>query len=604
MRCLIYLLVGFWLLGLAPSSLQAQVESRERLLGREVEDFTTRSARSGRDWRLAEDAEEAEVVVFYFNSTECPVTNRYLPKLKSLQKSFSGRKILVAAVNSHLPDSLAKIKEHIKEYEIDFEVLHDESGDLARTFYVTRTAEAIVLDAKRKVRYRGAVDDRFERGVTRPKVTQDYLHDAIESVLTGREVKKKMTDVTACPLKRKPASNATAAAKAKQITYSEHVAVILQNKCQACHRPNGIGPFELMNYDDAVSWADSIREVVTSDLMPPWNAESPHGYFSNDRSLTKLEYRTLLDWIDDGAVEGDPSKLPRPRTFKGDWEIGIPDLIVKMEKEIVVPAETPELGVPYKYVWGGEPFEKETWIQGAEVHPGASEVVHHVIAYIVPKGLEFKLVNDERPTDVLSELTSPITDCAHLISFVPGDNVFLLDDGMAKRIPAGARIIFELHYTPTGKRQVDRTELGLVFADKPPRHEVVSGGAINFWFSIPPGAANHPVVARTETFKRDSVLLAMNPHMHYRGRSFKYELIEKSGKRTLLLDVPRYQFDWQSTYWLAEPVDLPKGSHILCSATFDNSKDNPFNPDPSVRVEWGEQTWQEMMLAGLEYYEK
>ncbi len=604
MRNCIEFTVLYCTLLIAPLSLHAQSETRARTMGRTVADFTLVNLKTEQAWQLSQDGNESELVVLYFNTTECPVTNRYLPKLNKIHKELAGKNIHVVAVNSNIHDTREEIIKHVEEYEVNFEVLRDEDGSLARRLHVTRTAEVIVLDAKRKIRYRGVVDDRFERGVTRPKVTHDYLNDAIASLLARREVKTSMTDVTACPLELLPISNETPPASAMTITYSEHVASIIQNKCQSCHRPNGIGPFELMDYENARDWSSSIREVITSGLMPPWNADAPHGHFMNDRSLTANEYETLLDWIDDGTQEGDKSHLPTPRTFSQKWGIGKPDLIVKMEKEIQVPAETPELGVPYKYVWAGQPFEKETWIQGAEIHPGATEVVHHVIAYIVPEGLEIELENDERPTDILSELNSPLTECAHLVSFVPGDNAFLLSAGMAKRIPKGARVLFEMHYTPTGKRQTDRSELGLVFAEDAPEHEVVSGDAINYWFSIPPGAPKHPVRARTEEFKNDSVLLSMNPHMHYRGRSFKYVLVEPSGTRTLLLDIPRYNFDWQSTYWLAEPIEIPKGSYIQCSATFDNSKDNPFNPDADVRVEWGEQTWQEMMLAGLEYYEK
>lgn len=580
----------------------ASGQERVHSLGRMVSDFSITNAKSNEPWRLTDDAQDAEVIALYFNTTECPVTNRYLPKLKEIQNKYRDNQVLVVAVNSNAHDTLEEIKKHATEYEIDFEVLHDEQGRLANSLNVTRTAEIFLLDAKRKIRYRGAVDDRFERGVTKPKITRDFLKDALDSLLAGRNIKIPITDVTACPLELADSTNTNPLPG--KITFSEHVAPVLQNRCQACHRPDGIGPFELLTYADAKAWSASIREVITQDLMPPWHADAMHGYFTNDRSLTAAEYKTLLDWIDGGAVEGDSSKLPNPRAFPKSWTIGNPDLVVRMEKPIEVPAATPELGVPYKYIWAGKPFEKETWIRSAEVRPGATEVVHHATAYIVPKGIELDLVNDERPGGALTELTSPINSLPFLVAFVPGDNAFVLGDGFAKRIPKGARILFEMHYTPNGKKQKDRTELGLVFAKEQPKHEVLASGALNYWFSIPPGASKHPVVARSEKFKKDSVLLSMNPHMHYRGRSFTYELVDPSGERKLLLNVPRYSFDWQSTYWLAKPIEIPKGSRIICSATFDNSKENPFNPDPTARVTWGEQTWQEMMLASWEYYEK
>lgn len=582
-----------------PTLLNA-TEARERHLGRRVPDFVLTDATTGNPWRLTE--QDGRAIVLYFNSNECPVTNRYLPTLKRLKAMTPDEGVVVVAINSNQHDSAVDIREHALEYELTFPVLRDAGGDVARSLAATRTAEAFVLDRHFKVRYRGAIDDRYERGVTRPKATNSYLTDAVNAVLKGRPVKTQMTDVVACPLSLAAAGSARR--PHQPVTYSEHIAPILQRRCQACHRPEGIGPFELMTFEDAKSWSQSIREVVTSGLMPPWHADAPHGHFLNDRSLTGKEYAAILDWIDDGTIEGDRSKLPEPREFGKTWSIGTPDLIAEMEKGVEVPADTPELGVPYKYVWAGEPFKREVWVKAAEVHPGAVEVVHHASVYIVPQGVDVKLVNDERPAGVLDALSSPLSSLPHLVSFVPGDNAFVHREGHALRIPQGARLLFEMHYTPTGKKATDRTKVGLKFAEKPPRHEVFSTAAINYWFSIPPEDDSHQVKAQTNRFKRDTVLLAMNPHMHYRGKAFRYELVEKSGNRSLLLSVPNYNFEWQSTYWLKNPVQLPKGSHIECTATFDNSKDNPFNPDSTVRVTWGEQTWQEMMLGSIEVYEK
>lgn len=380
-------------------------DSRERWLGRKVSDFELLDAVSGDPWRLSLQGKQANAVVLYFIGTECPVTNRYLPALKEIQARFAEQNVMVVAVNSNAQDTVDEIRTHAQEYELTLPVLSDAEGKLARSLSTTRTAEAIVLDAKIKVRYRGVIDDRFERGVTRPQATETFLIDALDAVLKRRHVKTAITEVEACPINfaKEPSAPKHRAA----ITYSEHAAPIIQNRCQSCHRPNGIGPFELMTYDDAQAWSTSIREVLTSGLMPPWHADAPHGHFANDRSLTDKEYQTMLDWIDDGALEGDKSKLPPPRSFSGEWTIGKPDLVVKMEKEITVPAETPKPGVPYKYIWAGEPFEEETWVRAAEVHPGAPEVVHHVIAYIVPEGVEIELENDERPGDMISDLTSP-----------------------------------------------------------------------------------------------------------------------------------------------------------------------------------------------------
>ena len=588
---------------LGATSLQAK-KARESSIGRKTQDFTLTEAVSGRPWNLSEQAKRNDAIVLYFNSVECPVTNRYLPILKKLQERFADRQVTIATINSNQHDSLEDIQQHAGEFGLEFSILQDASGEVARSLGAKRTAEAILLDRHLKVRYRGVVDDRFERGTTRPRAKNNFLADAIDAVLKGRMVDTSLTRVEACPLNLAPEEKPSESSENANITYTEHAATIIQRRCQSCHRPEGIGPFELMTYDDARSWATSIREVVTQDLMPPWHADASHGHFSNDRSLTDQEYATLLDWIDGGTLEGDLDKLPEPRVFAETWSIGTPDLVLKMEKAVTIPAETPELGVPYKYIWAGAPFEREMWVQAAEVHPDATDVVHHASVYIVPQGVKIELENDERPTGLLAELSSPINSLPHLVSFVPGDNAFMQREGLAVRIPKGARLVFEMHYTPTGKQATDQTEVALKFAKEPPQHEVHSSAMINYWFSIPPRASNHQVRAKSTRFKQPVVLLTMNPHMHYRGKSIKYELVKPSGERSLLLNVPRYNFDWQSTYVLAEPVEIPKGSRIECTAAFDNSADNPFNPDPDVRVGWGEQTWQEMMLASFEYYEK
>ncbi len=583
-------------------SLSKAEQSNEPRLGRKIEDFVLRNAINGEQWKLSEQYEQAKVVVLYFNSTECPVTNRYLPSLEKLRARFVDEGVIFVTINSNQHESTEDIRQHAREYELQIPALHDAKGDVARSLAVTRTSEAIVLERDLTMRYRGAIDDRYERGVTRPKADTNFLHDAIQAVLNGTAVKISITEVEACPLNLAPVE--AVSESPEHITYAEHAAAIIQRRCQACHRPDGIGPFKLMTYEDAKAWAASIREVVTQGLMPPWHAEAPHGHFSNDRSLTEEERAMLLGWIDDGTMQGNTKMLPAQRTYSDSWSIGTPDLVVSMDKPVSVPAETPKLGVPYKYIWGGKAFRRESWVTAAEVRPGAAEVVHHASVYIVPEGVSIKLVGDELPGGLLGDLTSPINDLPHLVSFVPGDNAFVRREGLAMRIPKGARLLFEMHYTPTGKAATDRTQVGLRFALKPPTHEVLSTAVINYWFSIPPGASNHRVRAKTGRFKRDSVLLTMNPHMHYRGKSFKYELVRPSGTRSLLLHVPNYNFEWQTTYVLAKPISIPKGSRIECTATFDNSQANPFNPDPTVRVTWGEQTWEEMMLGGFEVYEE
>jgi hypothetical protein len=390
------------------------------------------------------------------------------------------------------------------------------------------------------------------------------------------------------------------------VTYCKQVARILQANSQTCHRAGEIGPFKLMTYSDASVWSEAIREAVTEKRMPPWHADPAHGKFANDRRLSDADRRTLLAWIDQGCPEGDNADLPPPRKYTPGWGIGQPDEILTINKEMSVPAQAPRGGVPYKYVLAGKPFTEDRWVQAAEVRPGNRGLVHHINVYVLrpghkalPEGAEL----DEKLGKALFEDPSAdkMKDIPELVSFAPGDELFEWPHGMAKRIPKGSQLVFEMHFVPNGKPQTDRSCVGLIYAKEPPRHEVFGGLAVNWAFLIPPGASDYRVTA-TFRFDQDSVLLALSPHMHLRGRSFEFCLVLPDGKRETLLSVPKYDFNWQENYILAEPRRVPKGAKLECTAHYDNSAANPNNPNPRSFVIWGDQSWDEMMLGYFDYY--
>jgi hypothetical protein len=346
----------------------------------------------------------------------------------------------------------------------------------------------------------------------------------------------------------------------------------------------------LLNYDDAAAWAETIREVVSASRMPPWHADPRFGKFANDRSLPKADREAVLAWIDGGTPMGDDKDLPAPRAFVEGWRIGKPDLILEMKEAYKVPAETPEGGVPYQYFTVPTNFTEDRWVQFAEAKPGSPSVVHHMIAFIVPKG----------------ELFKPDKPGAVLTGTAPGDVAMRLPDGYAKLVPAGARLVFQMHYTPDGKPHDDVSRLGITFAKEPPRHRVMTRPVLNQQFvfrqdKIPAGDGNYRVEAE-HVFREDAHLVTMVPHMHLRGKDFLYEAIYPDGKKQTLLSVPRFQFGWQTLYRCAEPVAMPKGTKLHCVAHFDNSAKNPNNPDPKSDVFWGDQTWEEMMVGWIDYY--
>jgi thiol-disulfide isomerase/thioredoxin/mono/diheme cytochrome c family protein len=574
-------------------------------LGSRVADFSLPCPGNGRPWSLIEETQEARAVVVLFLGTECPINNAYIPVLSALHHRYRARGVVFVGVNSNDQDDAAAIVEHAKKFKIAFPVLKDDGATVADRFGAKRVPEAFVLDGNLIMRYRGRVDDQVGKGVQRPAATRNDLAEAIDQVLAGKTVARPVTEVVGCPISR-PALPKRATLEKPAVTYANQVARILQDKCQTCHRPGEVGPFKLMSYRDARAWAWAIREAVSERRMPPWHADPAHGHFANDRRLSDADRRALLAWVDKGCSEGDPADLPPPRFYTPGWGIGQPDEIITMNKEITVPAQAPRGGLSYKYVLAGQPFAEEHWVRAAEIRPGNRSLVHHINVFVMRPGRK-KLPDgdelDERLGKELFENPSAdrLNNTPELVSYAPGDQLFELPAGMARRIPKGSRLVFEMHYVPNGKTWTDQSCVGLIYAKEPPRHEVFGGIAVNWAFLIPPHASNHRVAA-TAKFDQDSMVLSLSPHMHLRGKSFEFCLVLPDGKKEILLSVPKYDFSWQTTYILAEPRRVPKGSTLECIAHFDNSSANPSNPNPGAFVIWGDQTWNEMMVGYFDYY--
>lgn len=380
---------------------------------------------------------------------------------------------------------------------------------------------------------------------------------------------------------------AAANTEAGEVTYARHIAPILQKNCQTCHHPGGIGPFSFTTYRQAKGWASMIKEVVVDKRMPPWHADPNHGEFRNDRRLSDADIAAIVKWADSGAPRGNPAEEPAPIDYNLDgWRIGggEPDMIFTMPK----PETIPPTGVmPYVNIEVPTNFKEDKWIQEMEAKAGNAKVVHHILIYA------------RSPEEQQSGLGDFLRlGKGFLAGFAPGTVANVEPKGLAYKIPAGATIIFQMHYTPTGKEEVDQSSFGIVFADEPPTHEVLTATTVNFDFKIPAGDPNYRVEAGSK-LPKDAVLYTMTPHMHYRGKSFDYIAKYPDGAEKILLRVPNYDFNWQTSYALAEPVYLPKGTTLHTVAHFDNSADNPFNPDPTKPVVWGDQTWEEMMIGWM-----
>jgi len=429
-----------------------------------------------------------------------------------------------------------------------------------------------------------------------------------------------------------PASHATETkSSAKNVTFNKDIAPIFFKSCAECHRPGESAPFSVLSYKDVRPWAKSIRENVANREMPPWHADPHTGEWANDRRLKQQEIDAITAWIDSGAKEGDARDLPATPQFAEGWTIGKPDVVIEMPEEFTLGASGPD---EYQYFDAPTNFTEDRYVQMAEARPGNRRVVHHVIAFVVRPGspnmtkipkeqrdkmLEMSLKNSPFYRDgylIRLKPDQPVYNDANefppnvrgdanigdfLTGYAPGSIPSVWNPGVAKKIPAGATIRFQIHYSKVaGSEQKDRSKIGLIFAKQPPEKMIKSRAASNIYFQIPPGAERHKVTAFWKP-SVDITIHSLSPHMHYRGSAMEYKVAYPDGRSETLLNVPKYSFNWQMTYNPKRLLHIPAGSKIEVTAYFDNSAKNKLNPDPTKPVRHGEPTYDEMMMGFMEY---
>jgi mono/diheme cytochrome c family protein len=517
--------------------------------------------RSYKDSAVGALLQDAKVVVVAFSGPDCPISKLYKPRLDKLSKDYSPKGVRILTVSS------------------------DDKGMIA-IFGPERSTEAFVLDDKGVLRYRGAIDDQYGIGYTKDAPSRNYLIDAIESLLGGKTPAVAATEAPGCAVEKvaKAGGSAGPAAGGK-VTFHKDVEPIFQKRCAECHRPGDIGPFSLLKYDKAKSSAKQIKEVVVKRRMPPWHADPKIGEWKNDRHLSTKEIDTIAGWVDAGAPEGDAKDAPPAPKFPEGWHIGTPDATWSIPRKEHIPAEGT---VPYRNLIVPTGLKDDKWVQAVEVRPSARQVVHHVLVFVVYPLMRMK---EQPKLDGLN---------GYVGIFVPGEGPTTFAEGMGKYVPAGATLVFQIHYTTNGEAADDQTQIGFIWTKSKPAQEVVTHSVHNMRLKIPPEAPDHPEEA-SFTFSSDAKILSFLPHMHVRGKAFKYVAVSPDGKEEVLLDVPHYDFNWQTCYRLKEPKAVKKGTTIHAYARFDNSKGNPANPDPSKEVHWGQQTWEEMLVGYMDY---
>ncbi len=532
----------------------------------------------GKKYALS-DFDESQLVVLAFIGTDCPLAKLYAGRLEQLSQQYDKEQLTIIAVDSLIQDSISEIAAWAREHKLTYPVLKDPAQTLADAAGAQRTPQVFLLDQSRAIRYEGRIDDQYVIGIVRDKPTRTDLKIAIDELLAGKQVSVKQTQPLGCLIARaeKPNENSS-------VTYSNQIVRIFQKNCVSCHREGEVAPFSLETYEDVLGWGPMIEEVVREKRMPPWHADPKHGKFANDTSLTTQEKKLIYEWVKNGSPQGNPAYLPKPVEYVTGWQLPKePDVVFEMaDKPFKVAADAGPRGIPYQRFWVDPKFTEDKWVVAAEAKPGNSSVVHHIIVYVHPKGMNTR-------------------EHEFFCAYVPGLRVENYQEGIAKKIPAGSALRFEMHYTPVGTEQEDISTVGFIFTEpEKVTHKIVTMHAGNASFELKPFKSDQVVTARSGESPGNLKLLSMSPHMHLRGQSFKYEALFPDGTREVLLDVPNYDFNWQTRYILDEPREMPKGTRLICTAKFDNSEDNLANPDPSATVRWGDQSWDEMMLG---YYD-
>lgn len=524
--------------------------------------------------QLEWDEVREPVVVLVFLGVECPLARLYATKLNGLLERFPRDKVRVIAVDSNRQDTLTEIAAFKRQHGLKFDFYQDPENVVADAFQAQRTPEAVVLDKQRRIRYRGRIDDQYGVGIQRKRPSREDLVEAVNSLVQGKPVEVSQTEPVGCLIGR-----VTKSEPSGEITYARQIARILNRRCVECHRDGEIAPFSLQTYEDTVGWGPMMAEVIQEGRMPPWNANPKYGHFRNDARLSSEERQLLLSWIANGAPSGDLDQAPKPPQFVTGWRIEQPDRVIAIRDEpFAVQAEGV---VDYQYFEVDPQFETDMYVSAIEARPDNRAVVHHIIVYAVDPDKDAKGRRNRQ----------------FLVGYAPGAQPPHLPDGYALRIPARSKLIFELHYTPNGTAQRDRSDVGLKFTPlSQVTHLVKVDGVSNHDFEIPPQADHHQVVAE-RVLKRPVELVSFSPHMHLRGKAFRYEAEYPDGSSEVLLDVPQYDFNWQLTYVLDEVKRLPGGTKVTCTAYFDNSTHNPNNPDPAKTIKWGPQSWDEMMIG-------
>jgi peroxiredoxin len=524
---------------------------------------------------------DRKAIVIMIQGNGCPIVRNANPAFKALRDQYAAEGVVFLMLNANLQDNRERIVKEAEAFGIDVPILVDETQLIAESLGVDRTADTFVIDPETwKIVYRGSLDDRLGYGSQKTVAKKHYVADALNAVLADKQPKVTYTRAKGClinlPEKERRAAH-------KRISYAEDVAPILIDKCVTCHRKGGIGPFAMSDYDTIRGFAPMIREVIRTKRMPPWHADPHIGEFANDRSLSNEQVKTLVHWIEAGAPRGDgPDTLAEYEHNWPEWTFGKPDVVIEM------PAfDVPATGViDYVYPRVKNPLNQDVWVRAVEIQPSARQSLHHVIT-------TFGMPDPESPNGFRL--------LGGLSGYVPGSPGEVFPENTGVLLPKDVELSFQMHYTTFGKAVTDKSRLGIYLHKEKPDFPLDSLTLTNHEINIPAQSKEHWERRESAPLERDVYLYTLFPHAHFRGKAANFVAKYPDGSEEVLLSVPNYDFNWQTIYNLKEPKVLPAGTVIVCNQSWDNSSQNPFNPDPNRDVPWGLQSWDEMLFGNLKF---
>lgn len=538
---------------------------------------------SGNAGRLREY--KGKVLVISVTSIGCPVSKKATPALARLAEQNPDGQVQFLMVNPDPGIARGDLEQHATQFP-GWRYVYDGESKLAAALGARTTTETFVVDESQTLRYRGAVDNRFDVGSVRQALDfSDYLNDALMAVKSQKKHFPQITPAPGCVLKLE-----TPVVAAAPVTWHNQIARFVQANCLECHRPGEAAPFALETYDQVRARKGMIASVLEDKIMPPWFAVPADGHWRNDRTISDADRQMVNAWIDAGCPEGDAADAPVAWKWQSGWAISTPDTVLEVPAQ-QVPAEG---FVPWRKMPVDFEIKEDMWVSEAQIKPSVPEVVHHAMLFV-----EYAADDPRGAGQTRGEKGDNGGSEGYWLSYFPGRKCMILPTGRGKLLPKGGKVYIQLHYNPNGTAVEDKTVVGLKFLPAPPEKAVVSGGIVKGDFVIPPNSKTEFIYSRE--FSEDVRLVALMPHMHSRGAAAAVYLKNADGRIETLLNVPKYDFDWQVSYEFEEPLLVAKGSRIVIKHSYDNTADNPDNPDPSKEVHHGNATSDEMMINFFEW---